>query len=110
MKIDVMGTKYTVYTNVPKDDKRLEDSDGYIMPEFKYIVLDKNNVPKHQEHVLRHELVHAFLHESGLDVESWATNEEIVDWIALQTFKMNKTIKSSLKELNSLTGNPHNKK
>lgn len=36
----------------------------------------------------RHELVHAFLWESGLDVQSWANNEEIVDWIAIQFNKM----------------------
>lgn len=40
---------------------------------------------------LRHEIVHAFLYESGLSgnsrisaVEGWARNEEMVDWIALQ--------------------------
>lgn len=35
--------------------------------------------------IVRHEIVHAFLKESGLDCNSdWARNEEIVDWIALQ--------------------------
>lgn len=46
---------------------------------------------------LRHEIVHAFLYESGLDASSmmnsnvgWAVNEEIVDWIALQGAKIYK--------------------
>lgn len=39
--------------------------------------------------MLRHEIVHAFLEESGLGVNSastehWARNEEMVDWLALQ--------------------------
>lgn len=38
---------------------------------------------------LRHELIHAFLYESGLSFNSaatgaWAAEEEIVDWIAIQ--------------------------
>lgn len=43
-----------------------------------------------EKQTIRHELVHAFLDESGLQENSnqfegsWATNEEMVDWIALQ--------------------------
>ena len=42
------------------------------------------NQPIVGKKVIRHELVHAFLFESGLSVNSWADNEEIVDWIAIQ--------------------------
>ena len=46
--------------------------------------------------MLRHEIVHAFLYESGLDVSSeWARNEEIVDWIALQTPKLQKAFEEA---------------
>ena len=43
---------------------------------------------------IRHELVHAFLNESGLQWNSfapekaWAKNEEMVDWFAIQAPKM----------------------
>jgi hypothetical protein len=42
---------------------------------------------------LRHEIIHAFIAESGLrgsslDVSHWALNEEMVDWFALQLPKM----------------------
>ena len=45
--------------------------------------------------VLRHEITHAFLIESGLAQETkihgpWALNEEMVDWIANQGPKMAK--------------------
>lgn len=33
-------------------------------------------------------IIHAFLHESGLDVCSWAHNEEMVDWLAIQFPKL----------------------
>ena len=37
----------------------------------------------------RHEIVHAFLFESGLAENSeWAQNEEMVDWIAKQGPKL----------------------
>ena len=39
--------------------------------------------------VLRHEIIHAFLYESGLwnnsgDVEAWAQSEEMTDWFSIQ--------------------------
>lgn len=43
---------------------------------------------------LRHEIFHAFLFESGLDsssfsmTDAWATNEEMVDWFAIQSPKI----------------------
>ena len=45
--------------------------------------------------VLCHELVHAFLFESGLGGESWANNEELVDWIAFQFPKMLEAMKNA---------------
>ena len=43
--------------------------------------------------VLVHELVHAFLYESGLSINSlspsgWASNEEMTDWMAIQGPKL----------------------
>ena len=49
---------------------------------------------KRMKETLRHEIVHAFLEESGLGTssipfeEAWAENEEMVDWIALQGEKI----------------------
>lgn len=41
--------------------------------------------------VIRHELIHAFIYESGLSNENkWAENEELVDWIAIQFPKLKK--------------------
>ncbi|MFD1464645.1 hypothetical protein ACFQ4L_00875 [Lapidilactobacillus mulanensis] len=43
----------------------------------------------------RHELIHAFLCESGLAENSdWAQNEEVVDWIARQFPKLFETFKN----------------
>ena len=54
-----------------------------------------------QNATLRHEIVHAFLNESGLMDScfaydgSWARCEEMVDWIALQTPKMIKAFEET---------------
>ena len=48
---------------------------------------------------MRHEIVHAFLNESGLSDSSnqynggWAKNEEMVDWLAIQWHKIDEVYK-----------------
>lgn len=51
--------------------------------------MNYEKIEEFEKKVLRHEIVHAFLFESGIDSSSeWARNEEIVDWIALQFPKL----------------------
>ena len=51
-----------------------------------------------QKRILRHEIIHAFLFESGLaddsnSADAWAVNEEMVDWFARQAPKIYKVYK-----------------
>ena len=106
MTIDVLGTKYTVKTEMPVDST-LGDSAGSCDAYAKSITineavlcLDKtiekdltDNLSAFMRKVLRHEIIHAFLCESGLsecsgEAEAWATNEEMVDWFARQGSKI----------------------
>jgi hypothetical protein len=103
-KVNILGTEYEVIIRSEKDDLKLKDSDGYCETYSKKLVVfdlydRKNdltlleNLEEYQEKVLKHEIIHAFLHESGLDSNSdWARNEEIVDWIALQFDKIKTAI------------------
>lgn len=98
MTVDILGTKYTVYLDVDeKDDAHLKEADGYMDHSVKRIVVAKiesdeqslADLRMHAKKVLRHEIIHAFLAESGLgensgEAGSWARNEEMVDWIAIQ--------------------------
>lgn len=99
--INVMGTDIRVEFRKSADDKRLSHADGYFDHSTGLIVVlipepDENtveNLERYQKQVLRHELTHAFLHESGLSVSSgstdaWASNEEMVDWFAIQSPKI----------------------
>ncbi len=94
--IDILGTKYKVCLSSNKTDKNLKDNDGYADTENKLIVIDKDNPRLKKlsiEHILSHEIVHAFLHESGLQGQGdsdWAVREQVVDWIAYMIPKLEK--------------------
>ena len=102
-KINVLGTEYKVYASNPKTDKELEENDGFCDYSKRIIVIDETSKASEErkQHVLTHEIVHAFLNESGLRGQGhaeWAYDEEIVDWIAAQIPKMQVVRKSMLKE------------
>ncbi len=91
MQVNVLGTMYTIQESNKVDDPALEQCDGYCDDTIKMCVIDsmncsdamaKQNMQEYKKKVIRHELVHAFLSECGLAENSWASNEEIVDWIA----------------------------
>ncbi len=95
--VDVLGTEYTVEEHERKEDESLENADGYCDHTLckcvvRIIEPDKNslgNLEAYKKKVIRHELIHAFLTESGLNCEAeWATNEEMIDWIAYQFPKL----------------------
>ncbi len=99
MKANVLGTEYEINITNADNEPYLNDMDGYCDETTKTIVVDemkpdshsKKNLKDYQNKVLRHEIIHAFLFESGLSESSpWARNEEMVDWIASQFPKIKK--------------------
>ena len=100
MKINVLGTKYEVIIGNKKNDPKLNECDGYCDESTKRIVIsdlglfepevmDVEDKQVVRERILRHEVIHAMMFESGLGHDSeWAHNEEMVDWIARQFCKM----------------------
>ena len=97
--LDVMGVSYTVTSSNEIETPGLRGNNGYCDTSTKEIFIDDmriydqdagacKNLSVPQKKTLRHELTHAFLHESGVDTCSWGCNEEIVDWIALQFPKL----------------------
>lgn len=97
--VNVLGTKYEIIEKQGEDDKNLVDADGYTDYSNRTIVLrigmgdDMGDPEAVWKRVLRHEITHAFLLESGLDVcsgstDCWARNEIMVDWIACQMPKI----------------------
>jgi len=103
--VDVLGTRYNIKSvDRNTDDKRLEGANAYCDYYAKEIVAIKyeeteesfKDIPAFNRKTLRHEIVHAFLAESGLRRScSWAENEEVVDWIAIQFPKMLKAFQEA---------------
>jgi hypothetical protein len=104
--INVLGTDIRILFRDRKQDKSLEECDGYYDSSEDLIVvripetetMSLGNMENYQKKVLRHEIIHAFLYESGMShcsgqAESWATNEEMVDWLAIQAPKICKVFR-----------------
>lgn len=106
--IDILGTKYSISKKKYSEDPSFEKDgcDGYCLQALHQIVIcdmttypgweeiKAENIEAIEKQTLRHEIVHAFFNESGLCYNantvtgSWAVNEEMVDWIALQGAKI----------------------
>lgn len=115
MKIDILGTPYIIKRVDDGQDEYMEKMSfgGYCDGLNKEIVIlnlkstaewrnDSDCAIKAQEaETMRHEIIHAFLNESGLQWSSfvpdkaWAKNEEMIDWIALQFPKILKAFKEA---------------
>ena len=102
--VTILGTDYKIVC-VGEDDEQYKELNernalGLNCSDSKEIILDKVNIssPCMLKQVLRHEILHSFLFESGLDANSfkdsddsglaWALNEEMVDWFAIQSPKI----------------------
>lgn len=109
MQVNILGTEYEIVIGNEEDYPRLRQADGYTDTSIKKIVIldvstikdsDENikDLTSYQQKVTRHEIIHAFFYESGLwvnsnDVEQWAMNEEMVDWLAIQIPKIYKAFR-----------------
>lgn len=111
-KVNVLGTNYTIRKVSHGQDEYMQRMHfgGYCDGTLKEIVLldlatvpdegwretPKEVIKARENETLRHELIHAFLNESGLSWNTfipdgaWAKNEEMVDWIAIQFPKISK--------------------
>lgn len=106
-EIDILGEKYTVETKTTEEEPILEECAAFCDTCAKSIIIgdstayctDRNctkNPSGYLRKVLRHEIIHAFLSESGLENNSeWAGNEEMIDWFALMIPKLNKVFKDN---------------
>jgi hypothetical protein len=103
-KVNILGSEWSVKFGNEKEYPNLTNVDGYTDLSTREIVVDdmeasqgqigaKADLESYQKQVVRHEIIHAFLLESGLDsnsnsADSWAVNEEMVDWFAIQSPKI----------------------
>ena len=104
MTVNVLGRAYELLEGHPETDPALKENDGYCDPSVAVCVVDKQDkleadslkdIESYKRQVTRHELIHAFLFESGLGYEcEWAC-EEMVDWLARQFPKIVKAFEEA---------------
>ena len=97
-RVHVLGVEYSILYLNESEDESLAHYDGYcdwtqkriVVGRFEPSVGSLGNLEAFQKKILRHEIVHAFLQESGLKENAmrydgaWADCEEMVDWFAFQ--------------------------
>lgn len=90
-QINILGQNYTIKFENTRTDKALKDCDGECRYYPKEIIIDDElELEEHKNHVIKHEIIHAFLAESGL--KRYREDELIVDWIAWNIEKIQKAI------------------
>ena len=106
--VHILGTEYKILIIEEGDYCYDRDADGWCDTSTKELLIfnfiqdkdSKRDLVAYQKKVIRHEIIHAFLYESGLDVTSlsgggWAKNEEMVDWMAIQMPKIYEAFKEA---------------
>lgn len=101
-QINILGTVWNIVFQDESENDVLEKRDGYTDKTNHTIVICKDrgntgfyNYDENQKVCLRHEIIHAFLIESGLDSNfqhpnEFGHDETTVDWFDMQWHKINK--------------------
>ncbi len=109
-KVSILGTEYEVVVQSEDENPKLKECDGLcelyskqiVLSDFEFTKDDVMRVDNFDEYIkktARYEIFHAYFGESGLRGESgYAENEELIDWLAIQSPKIFKTFQ----ELNIL--------
>lgn len=98
--VSVLDTEYRVFVTTEEEDSRLKGADGACDYYAKEILIRQNpdiwQKRPYIEKVIRHEIIHAFLYESGLSInwehKEFGQEETVVDWFAIQIDKINKVV------------------
>ena len=105
--VNILGTEYNIIFDA-HDEKMPEGADGCMDQSIHTIKIakmesDRNSLldlDAYRKKVLRHEIIHAFLYESGMwnnsgSTDCWGMDETITDWIAIQSPKLFKAFKEA---------------
>lgn len=106
--VHILGTEYKILIIEEGDYRYDRDADGWcdvqakeiLIYNYKQDIISVKDLVAYQRKVLRHEIIHAFLYESGLwqnctGSKCWAKNEEMVDWFAIQEPKIHSAYKEA---------------
>lgn len=105
--VNILGTEYEIEIHRISGDQNLKNCNRVAycdklakliviadLSEKEYVDISVEQEIDYQKELLRHEILHAFLNESGLWENScqpecgWAMNEEMIDWFSIQSPKI----------------------
>lgn len=98
MEINILGTEYELLFLSEEECSKLTamGADGLAELYSKKLIVNKDiicddprvidNINEYIKKVARHEMIHAYFHESGLD--DYCNDEVLVDWLAIQLPKI----------------------
>lgn len=106
MKLNILGAEWNIEYRNADANPDLDGRDGYADPSANLIVIankrkddDVLDFKEIQKRCLRHEIIHAFLFESGLGLNfehsQYGHEGTMVDWIAIQFPKILKVFKEA---------------
>ena len=105
MKLNILGQEYDILLLSEEEFPKLRTADANGLAELydKKLIINRDtsienestydNLQAHTNKVIRHEIVHAYFHESGLT--NYCNDERLVEWLAIQIPKIMKTIEET---------------
>lgn len=102
-KVSILGQEYKLIEQTEQENPKLKGNSGLCEWWSKELVFDfsdldepdtMDNIEEYKKNVIRHEIVHAFFHEAGLE-KSYGRDETLVDWLALQIPKLVKSMQEA---------------
>ncbi len=104
--VNILGEDYEINVANENEDTDLKECNGYCDDSVHKIMIrddlmsrDKrcqDDMSKFANKTVRHEIIHAFMDESGVNGSEWCHDEILVDWLAVQLPKMVKAMKDYL--------------
>lgn len=99
--INILGVKYDIEFKKENTDPRLNGCLGYcddtskkcVIEDYEHTIEMKENIDVTKKKTIRHEILHAFLFESGLTDKSY--DELMVEWFASQFNKISKAFEEA---------------
>lgn len=103
-KVNVLGTEYKIRKVTEEEYPKLKTMDANGLAELysKELIINSQmddsgkafaKFDEFEKKVVRHEIVHAFFHESGLN--DYCNDENLVDWMAMQVLKIIKAFQDA---------------
>lgn len=100
IKVNILGSEWTVRSATEAEEPRLENKNGFTDWTARLICLEKGptgdigSMETYMNKTIRHELIHAFMFESGfgdcVEHAAYGQEETVVDWFAYQMPKIMK--------------------